>query len=367
MRCLFVVSSILAWILCQGSSAAAEPDPAEVAARDRQEAVKTIALEFKCTEVTARGAISHEERAEPLPDVPNAVPREESTRESTNRLVIDGKKARYEDNHIQVFSPDGTIVNGNRLILCDGTATTTFFPKGMGMTDGSPPSGIIDTMPGLESAKTSLLWPITMTYRAFDPQIISYPWAGILPTGASLVIEGVECREYEIKPSTTTSIRFWLDPTSDFIPRRISYWKKGLLREQLDIAFERHEPTNWVPVSWVRKRYALDGGALVTTRVEVVSLRLNEPQPADLFEMSFPPGTRVNDNGKKKAYIVQANGDMHEVTPGFTEIPNPVTVATQPGVLWFQRYKWLILGLAGILFLVGILLLIVWKKKHPAT
>ncbi len=100
-----------------------------------------------------------------------------------------------------------------------------------------------------------------------------------------------------------------------------------MLRYQIDIAYVRRVPGNWIHVSWVWKEYFSDGKPSRTTRVEVVSLQLNEPQSPDQFDITLPAGTSVSDNPKKKAYIVQANGDMHEVTLGFTEIPNPVAVA----------------------------------------
>jgi hypothetical protein len=211
-----------------------------------------------------------------------------------------------------------------------------------------------------------LLWPITMTFRVADPQFTTHPLTGWTPTTKSLAIEDVECKEYEFK-SGNIIIRCWLDPTRDFVPRRISYRRAGVLRYQWDIAFKRREPGIWVPVSWVWQEFFPSGTPLRTTRAEVLSLQLNEAQSAEQFDLSFPPGTRVNDNPKKKAYIVQENGDMHEVTLGFAELPNPVTVAAQPGMRWYQQYKFLLAGLVGMLFLAMALVLFLWTKKRPAS
>jgi hypothetical protein len=128
MRRLIAVASLLALILAQSSRAAAEADPAVAAAQARQAAAKTIAMEFRCTEVIARGAFSHRDQAEPLADATNARPPEEKTRDSVNRIVIDGKNVRYEDNYSSVSQPDGTIRDHKSLILSDGTTTATLLP-----------------------------------------------------------------------------------------------------------------------------------------------------------------------------------------------------------------------------------------------
>ncbi len=357
MRLHGMVSFLLVLILGP-SSRAEDPDPAIVAAQARQDAIKTIALEFKCTEVIARGAFSHQDRADPLPDAANVVPREESTRESTNRLVIDGNNVRSEDNHAFFFRPAGAIQGRKCLIIHDGSVSKSFITQAENFN--LYPECYINKAEFLDPTKIMLLWPITMTFRAFDPQINPHPLAGMMPTGASLTIEGVECREYELKTGATTFLRCWLDPAHDFIPRRITNWKAGVLRDQLDIAFERREPGIWVPVSWVCKQFFLSGNPSGTTRVEVTSLRLNEPQSPDQFAMTFPPGTRVHDYVKQKEYIVQANGDMRE------DLPSPVTVVTRPGLQWYEQYKFLLAGLVGVLFLIVLLVSILSKKKHRA-
>jgi hypothetical protein len=364
MRRRIAVASLLMLMFSQCSPAGAAADPAVAVAQARQDMVKTLLLEFKCTDVIARGAFSHRDRADPLADATNVFPRAETTRDSLNRLVIDGKQFRYEDNYTYLSRPDGSIQDHNSLIVSDGTTTATFLPP---QENINPlPQGFLDSAASVGATNHMILWPITMTFRGADPQFTTYPWTAWTPTTNSLAIEGVECKEYEFK-SGNIVIRCWLDPTRDLVPRRISYRKAGVLRYQWDIAFERREPGIWVPVSWVWKEYFPSGNPLRTTRAEVVSIQLNEAQLAEQFALSFPPGTNVIDNLKKKAYIVQANGDMHEVTLAFTEIPNPVTVAAQPGIVWYEKYKLLLAGLAGMLILVALLLLILWKKKQSTT
>src|SRR5690242_4100646 len=74
-----------------------DEDPAVATARARQEAVKTVVVEFRLTETLAPGAIS--ERSS-LPTNPRRVfPAEETTLTSSNKLIFDGRKVRFEYNH----------------------------------------------------------------------------------------------------------------------------------------------------------------------------------------------------------------------------------------------------------------------------
>ncbi len=207
------------------------------------------------------------------------------TRESTNRLLMDGKNLRYEDNYSLFTYSGGSIQNHKRLIFCDGNTTKGFISEAENRS--SFPEGFIDSATGLGASNPILLWPVTMTFRGVGPQFSPCPLEGLMPKGAFVYIAGVECSEYEIR-NGNKAIRFWLDPTRDFVPRRIEYRKADVVQGQLEIAFGRREPGNWIPVSWVWEEYFPIGNTSNTTRVEVVSLKLHEPQPPDPVRHHIP-------------------------------------------------------------------------------
>jgi hypothetical protein len=86
--------------------------------------------------------------------------------------------------------------------------------------------------------------------------------------------------------------------------------------------------------------------------VEVVDLRLNEPQPADLFDLRFPPGTGFYDARDSKAYRVQPDGSIGE-DPVRTREDLPVAVVP-PREPWYRRNKWLLMGLGTMFAALGL-------------
>src|SRR5581483_6688000 len=85
----------------------APDDPAARAIRAREDAVKSAVVEFERVDVVAAGA---ESDSAPQPFKPkNSVPDKETTLKSVNRLVFDGDKLRYEDNHPVWQMPNGEL------------------------------------------------------------------------------------------------------------------------------------------------------------------------------------------------------------------------------------------------------------------
>jgi hypothetical protein len=318
---------------------AEEESPAVAAARVRQEAVKTLYVEYKRTEVIPKGYLSDfygdllKQKA-PLPD-------KEFTGESINRIVIDGEKLREENNHplwANLYSPNGGFSEWSSVYVSDGTTVKQLYPKGnaSGREQGNPWGGI-SSKPRLELP--FVMSPIKMAFRGLShPNYISR----MKPTGNILPIDWAPCPEYAITSSTGTD-HFWLDPEKDYVMRRRKW-----ANMQIDIRYRRDDTWGWVPESWVQNAYWLNGVLQSTNRVDVLDMRINEPQPAELFDIEFPPGCVVQDGRttSPKVYRVLPDGNMHEVSERTGE-PLPKT-KVQPAGAWYWRYRWLLAG-AGVI------------------
>jgi hypothetical protein len=119
--------------------------------------------------------------------------------------------------------------------------------------------------------------------------------------------------------------------------------------EQTDIRY-RHDATwGWLPDSWVQHAYLPNGVVLRTNRVDVLELRINEPQPAELFDITFPTGCLVLDQRESRPtdYEVQPDGSWHRVRPT-DEMLRRMELANQPQPAWYWRYKWLLAGFAVV-------------------
>lgn len=303
------------------------------AARIRQETVKTAVFEFRRTEVTVAGGSS-----ETFSDLANPkvlVPAKETTLVSTNRLVIDGDKVRFEDNHPIWHMPDGKLFQTRAVGVFNGTVANKFFPAGV--SGRGDPVGVIEAEANPKMVRSYLLAPITMTLRGLNPAFNGYPVNELKATGVTLPIEGASCEERSIKTAPDGLASFWFDPGKDFILKRIRTQKGGRTVGQTDVQY-RQDGSNWVPISWVMNQYSTAGRVLVTNKVEVLDVRLNEPQAADQFEIRYPPGTQVHNNKINKIYRIQPDGMMQEISLSGELLSGSVA---QPGDSWFRRNKWL--------------------------
>jgi hypothetical protein len=88
--------------------------------------------------------------------------------------------------------------------------------------------------------------------------------------------------------------------------------------------------------------------ASVTDKVEVLEVRLNEPQAAEQFALRFPPGSVVHDTRLKPPldFLVEPDGKMRELPPA-EEAGRPPR-PREPAGPWYWQYKWLLAGLAVV-------------------
>ncbi len=142
---------------------------AVAAAKARQDSAKTIFVEFKETEVLAKGAISNTAVGMPFQSK-TPVPSEETKHESVSQVIIDGDKVRFENHHPFYHMPDGTLIQKPIVSLYDGNVANKFFPMGLGFRTDTP-IGIIEKNQFQGDIKAILLAPITAAFRGMTPAI----------------------------------------------------------------------------------------------------------------------------------------------------------------------------------------------------
>ena len=336
-----VVLTIAALVLRAGPGLpAAEDNPAVAAAQARQASVRTADIEFRLTEVIPRGAISEKALGKRQSKNGAPFPAEETTIQSVNRLVIDGLRGRYEDNHPLLDYYPKRLVNKRSVSVTNGAMAKVFYPDGMGRD--TTPFGSILNDARTRFIKSSVLAPITMTFRGLDRAMAPHSLANFTPSGTTLTIHGSPCEEFALQLPRRLVVRYWLDATRGYVVRRVRTQQQGRLLEQQDIEYRRHERWGWVPASWVATKYLPSGAVAQTLSVEVLSLRLNEPQPAERFEIQFPAGLRVEDQRTFRIYRVQPDGSLREDFPAGEEAPAVVD-------------QWVVWSLASVVVVLGIL------------
>jgi hypothetical protein len=325
---------------------AEEESLAVAAARTRQELVKTLDVKFKRTEVIPKGSFSDRDPKAFGKRAP--VPANELTMESNSRIVIEGEMIYYEDGlptWNNLYAPNGGLIKQSIVTVGDGATVKLLFPRGLGETGN--PQGTIRKEARAGHVISSNLMPITMSFRGSNTAINPRSIMEMKLTGNTLPIDWTPCQEHTIKLNDRNMIaRFWVDPEKDYVIRRYE-GVPGMGRT--DIRYRRDDAWGWVPEAWIYNEYSQTGVLQRTSKVEVFEMRINEPHPAEFFDIRFPPGCVVRDTrtGPDKVYYVLSDGSMREISERTGEFLHEPKV--QPAGAWYWRYRWLLGGLGVIL------------------
>ncbi len=335
-------------------AATGDSNPAVVAARKRQETVKTLEIKFKQTDIIAPGGVS--DKAPPMYKPASLVPPKETTVQSVNRYVIAENKIRFENNHPSWRMPQGRLLERGALSVTNGKDGLLLFPTGIGAQGTA--EGIIEKNAQIAEFQLFVLAPINLTLRAFDPVVCAYPLEEWKRSGTTRMVGGVQCEEYLDSRSTITR-HYWLAPKQDHVIRQVQVIERGKLRDQCDIDYTKNDICGWMPTAWRWSQHTPTGKLAQTTKIEVLEYRLNETQPAEQFELKFPPGCRVHNNKNSKEYLVKDDGTMREQSRTGEELPD---VVFQPQSPWVRRHQWELISaaLALLLLIVG---LVAWRKR----
>jgi hypothetical protein len=339
----------LAVVLLLGQlSSVSAAEEAVAAAWARSKKIQTADITLKVTEITLRNRGSE--------------PPAEARLESRNRLVIDGVMIRYENNHPVWNANRSAGINIRRVAVSTPAASKLFFPQGMG--GKGPPSGVISEGERPLEIGSSLLLPLRMTFRGLEPRISSYLISDLKSADATAVIDGTTCQEYVVSRGDRTT-HFWLDPSREHVVRRIRSQRGTHTTDQLDAEYRLDRSGGWVPHAWVLQFFKSPGFVPTTWRVEMAEMRINDPEFAEMVDLDFPPGTRVQDQRTERHldYLVDSVGSWCELPPIQVERPSDST----PSLPWYQRDRPVAFGILAILALLILLVLLRRRRLKLAA
>jgi hypothetical protein len=354
-----VLTTLTLLLLSRAAGQSAEDDtPAVAASRKRQEAVKTAYIEFRRTDVYPKG--SHPFGMSAPLRAKNPWPPEDLKLESVNRVMLDGDKFRFENNH-PVFVMNRGLADRYTHSAFNGSVAAALYPKGP-IGNGGPELIIRKNLSGFQEVDHDPPLPIWLTLRGLHPALGFGLIKKLKPSGLMHLIDGEPCEEYTIPPGAEET--YWLDPAKNYVVRRILRFEKGRLSEQLDVRYHRHETCGWIPESWDRVSYSATGAVHETTRVEMLDVRPNEPQPAEQFSIQFAPGYFVSDyrEALPRCLEVQPDGSMLQTYP----TPEMMRRLEEYNAPWYWRYRWLLGGFGVVC--AGLALLVarrMWRARSP--
>jgi hypothetical protein len=328
-RCSFAATLLFALPV-----SAAESDPVVAAARLRDKLANTLILEYRQTSRVT------------LTATPTR-PKSEVSTSADNRIVLDGSKVRVEDNNPAMSTGQG-FSRQSRIEVFDGIDSRTLFPIGIG-TD-STPSAIRHEKSS--KAEPGLPEVIFLHFRGLDPVFRHTLLVELKSTGRSEVVDGAKCLEYELRKMDSVR-RYWLDPSSDFIVRRIQSGQVGRVDRRTAITYRNDPGAGWVPTGWRSADFNDDGSPKYVRECEITRLVLNDPIDPSEFRLQFKPGTHLHDQEAKKELLILDDGSAREFTAAERFGTPPRTSIWQ----WIAINGWTIVLIASVLLLCLVALL----------
>jgi hypothetical protein len=277
-----------------GCEPPAADDPVVLAARTRQESVKSLVVEFTETDVLGQGRSS-----------PPLILRSE------NRLAIEGDKVRFESNNPQWLdriemdekSPPVSFL----LVLNDG-CLKRYYPAGLAANHD--PLIMINDQHTQGYLLSAVLAPLMATFRGLSPAHSLWPVDRLKVTGETGKVGAADCQEY-LRPITQMdAYHCWLDSGPDHLIRRVELHIGRRSIDQLDIDYER-QGQHVVPRRWRWRPFPSDREEPHGFTVELTKVEFDVgPQAADHFEVPYPEGIEVRDFKKQKKYKAAADGSL---------------------------------------------------------
>lgn len=309
---------------------AAEPDnPVLDAAMKRQEAIKSIEFVLKVSEVIEKGgeSTSPPTPGEKLPKLPA----QQTTRNWSERLVLDGKRSRWE--------------KGSTVMVCDGTTA-----KETGQVLPSQPMPGIRIRPS-DGSECSRIYhsPVEFTARGTTPT----GWAAQIELGSLTRTGEIEFSVAEKRDYPATKV--WASQDEDYAVRRV--WVEPKAKREaptIDIRNAKHSETVlWLPESWESVLYFDDGTPRKRWRVTVEKVTVNATWPDSEFDIPYTPGMLVHDYRDESLMLVRDDGTIRPFTRGVDDVPPPPP-PTPPG--WVAEHGPWVLAVGCVLLVVGWLL-----------
>ena len=227
MRRLVLAVALLAVLSAQGQQA---EDPAHAAARRRQERFKTLEATFKRVDEVRKGAVS--DMIGPTMEKRPAMPATGIRFESANRILLDGKRFRYEDRHPVFDIGSGVWEKPQAVYLTDGKLAKSLIL----MASSDKHIGRIEGTPRCHYATDIVISPLAYYYRGADPLLCPYPIPRFKATGEKQMVAGQECLCYSLANGRIV-LRALIDPSLDYAVRRMQQLRNGKLETQVDISY----------------------------------------------------------------------------------------------------------------------------------
>ncbi len=269
--------------------------------RAREQQVRTVHCTWTVEHLTPKGALNILDAGQGGPAGGDS-PQEDTVLQDTVTVIIGGQKLFWSldawifsaiTRQFERSQAIAAIVDGKSVCLKEGGKQAVVGPPGWFTT------ALLD------------FWPVLVAYRMLDPVLGKVKPEDLRVIGRA-EHDGHPCVVLEQSRSLGRGPRFWwLAEDQDYCPVQ---WRTeradGTVSGHAALQFEKNEQGLWCLTSWDLQCLLGPGGSLVGSQAATVTeLRLNEPVAPSVFEITFPPGTRVHDRFSEVDYVVGEKGE----------------------------------------------------------
>ncbi len=248
------------------------------------------------------------------PNSNDPLPKEDLSCHVRQIVTLDGPKIRYSSEGQVTWDIKGNPFEQSSVMTFDGEKVKSYTPRG---TLGTPGGLILPGAP--QHTQLISLLPLFLAYRATYPGLQQpLTISEFEKTKEVAAIDGRNCVALRLyaRPPARGENTLWVDAERDFLPRRYTSSLNGKVHLQLDINYEADADNGWVPSAWRFVYYSSGGGLAESGDTKVGKYEINIPVDPGEFDVTFPPGTIVNE-GKEEGivkYIVREGVEKRLIT-----------------------------------------------------
>jgi hypothetical protein len=315
---------------------------AQSATNRRQDRLSNVDVRFESTQTYGAGTMPASLNG--LQGGSARTPAKTTVLKSTNRVVLDPKRFRYEDNHPVWTLPEKIFARVEKIHIDDGqTLRTSTLDYSRALTTAR---GTINQSQHSNFLRLTEALPILLTSRG-SSIFYSGNWlTEIKPTGRAHLISNVSCQEF-IHSKGSLSTYYWLAPSQDFVIRRIVATAGTKAARQWDIDYElaKDESGIWFPSTWRLSTYSRENELIYGLSGKVIECTLNRPSDDNDFDLQFHIGAAVYDNRDNKEFRVDSS---HQLIPWQPPGLNNELLDQQESS-WYAQHPWLVLAILTLL------------------
>ncbi|MHB1426674.1 MAG: LolA-like protein [Gemmataceae bacterium] len=334
----------------------------------RQDRVKSARISWKERRTEPKGSISSSmprivRRRLQLED-DAIIPPTDTTVEFAVSIHFHEAKVRYAYEG-QEWSDN---IKGYRNIkytsVFDGVEAKDLHPEGVGYATW--PIGVIRDGSTYRDAQMFRVRPVLFTFRPLVPEIRPFDIGSMTVTTGRVMIDGRSCVELERRaPGTGTSVFLWLDPARDFVIVRQRIIERVQTVNQINIQYRADTASGWTPSGWTIVNHIASGHLYDAAECTVTDSEFNVEVDPSLFTLSFPPGSRVQDQKRKEDWVIKLNGEKRPLVREDRGATHDQIINSNPGEALGAKKKTFFLTLPGLVLLSIALLaigLFTWRR-----